>query len=435
MRRLLRTVLGAALAVALPAGLLVAASPGSAGETLPTHCIPSDSKSPKCGWRKAKVTFVADGDTIDVTEGGKSYRVRFTDVNTMEMSVYSHTRSKRRGECHAVAATNRLEDLIAQAGWTVYLAAQNPKSMSGNRYRRSVWTKIGGTWRDLGLTQIREGRALWAPNPDEWAHKEYNYAAQYAAAHRVGIYDTDACGSGPSQTARLSMWVNWDASGGPDNSTRVNGEWAYIYNSGPGDLSLSGWWFRDTWVDRYKFPRGAKIPAGKGITLYMGKGRNTSTKFYWGRTSAVFNNVDSAHGQGEGGYLFDPQGDLRTWSIYPCVYRCASPARGKVSIKARAKKPEYIDIRNTGRTTINLRGHVLKTPPYIYPFMGSTPIAGGKTLRIYLQGSPKRNSTYTKFWGFGGYVLNDSSDVVSLRTFDDQRIACHRWGNGAPCWE
>lgn len=428
MRRLLRAL----LVLALPATLLVAASPVEAAEKLPTRCLPTDSRSPACHWVKAKVTHISDGDTIDVTEGGRTYRVRFTGLNTMEMTVYSSHRERRRGQCHAVEATNRLEDLINAAGGTVYLAAQNLKSMSGARYRRSVWTNINGVWRDLGLTQLQEGRALSAPNPDEWAHVEYNAVAQKAAAAGLRLYDADYCGSGPSQSASLSMWVNWDADG-PDDAN-VNGEWAYIRNLGKTSVSLGGWWFRDTYLRRYTFPKSAVIRPGGAIMLHMGKGKDTATHFYWGVTKSVLKNLEPGHGQGEGGYLFDPQGDLRTWTFYPCAYKCVNLLAGKVDVKAHAKKPEYIDIRNVSKQSVNLRGTLLKTPPYGYHFLTSTVIPAGKTLRIYMQGSPKENKGLTRYWGHKDYMLNDGGDVVTLRTYTENRIDCHRWGNGAACW-
>ena len=428
MRRLLRAL----LAAALPAVLLVSATPGEAEERLPSRCIPTDASSPACHWRKAQATFVADGDTIDVNEGGRTYRVRFTGLNAMEMSVYSKYRERRRGECQAVAATNRLEDLINEAGGVVYLAAQDLNSKSGFRYRRAVWTNINGVWRDLGLTQLQEGRALWAANADEWAHREYNWAAQAAAAAGRGLYSRTSCGTGPSQSAKLSMWVNWDADGPDDRN--VNGEWVRIRNLGKTNVSIGGWWFRDSFGRRYTFPKAATVAAGKAIMLHIGKGTNTAARFHWGQSVSVFNNIDPARGLGEGGYLFDPQGDLRSWSIYPCVYRCASPLTGKVDVKARAKKPEYINIRNVSRQTVNLRGHVLKTPPYSYHFLTSTPVPAGKSLRVYLQGSPKRNTALTRYWGHRGYVLNDRSDVVTLRSYSEVRVDCHRWGATAlPC--
>ena len=100
-----------------------------------------------------------------------------TGINAMELRVYSHTAARRRGECHAVAATARLEQLIRRGGWRVRLAAQDPRSHSNVRLRRQVSVRVGGSWLDAGRLLLAEGHALWLANPVEWA---WNRA--YAAA-------------------------------------------------------------------------------------------------------------------------------------------------------------------------------------------------------------------------------------------------------------
>jgi endonuclease YncB( thermonuclease family) len=77
-------------------------------------CKPGGSPNgPLCTFWTGKVTLVADGDTIDVDiarDGRRaSRRVRMTGYNAMELTTYSHTASKRRGDCHGVEAANRLE--------------------------------------------------------------------------------------------------------------------------------------------------------------------------------------------------------------------------------------------------------------------------------------------------------------------------------------
>ena len=63
----------------------------------------------------AKVVSVNDGDTIHVRLNGQVKTVRFSSIQAMEQSVYSPHPSKRRGECHALEATARLEQLIPAA--------------------------------------------------------------------------------------------------------------------------------------------------------------------------------------------------------------------------------------------------------------------------------------------------------------------------------
>ncbi len=428
MRRLVQAVLAAATGAAL-----LVPAPAGAAEALPTVCIPTNAASPACHWRVAKVTFVGDGDTIEVVEGGSKYRVRLTGINTQEMTVYSRYRDRRRGHCHAVEATNRLEDLIAEADNVIYLAAQDLASMSGSRYRRSVWTRINGQWRDLALTLLREGHAVWMPNPTEWAHREYGAHVQRAARNGQQLWQRDYCGAGPDQDAKISMWVNWDADG-VDNRN-LNGEWAVLRNRGTKDVSIAGWTFRHSLHSRgnYVFPAGTTIPAGKSITLHVGSGTNTATRFYWAQSVSVFNNVDRQRGQGEAGVLLDPQGDFRAWTFWPCRVGCSDPLIGKVDVKAHATSPEYINIKNVSTATVNLRGHLLRASPYSYHFLGDTRIAPGRSLRIYIQKPPFATTSAVRSWGKSSYVLRDSGDVVSLRSYTDIVVDCHRWGAAPAC--
>ena len=70
---------------------------------------------------------IGDGDTLTVNYEGRSDRVRITGINAMEMTRYSSYPSRRRGYCHSVEATNRLEALVRQSGWKVRISAQDRK--------------------------------------------------------------------------------------------------------------------------------------------------------------------------------------------------------------------------------------------------------------------------------------------------------------------
>ena len=63
-----------------------------------------------------KVVFVDDGDTIDVDVAGdgtgRPVRVRYIGIQSMELSRYSQTLSKLRGECWGVDAAVNLHKLV-----------------------------------------------------------------------------------------------------------------------------------------------------------------------------------------------------------------------------------------------------------------------------------------------------------------------------------
>ena len=148
----------------------------------------------------------------------------------------------------------------------VRLSAQDPGSRSGKRLRRSVEVRVGGRWQDLSRMELEQGLALWLPNGVEWAHnRDYDALAEEAAAAHRDLYDPGACAGAPSPDAQLAVDVNWDADG--DDEHDLNGEWVDIRNLGPADVSLAGWWLRDSWlrfssphVPGFLFPSYAVVP-------------------------------------------------------------------------------------------------------------------------------------------------------------------------------
>lgn len=258
---------------------------------------------------------VGDGDTLTVNYEGKSDRVRLTGVQTMEMTTYSSYPDRRRGECHSVEATNRIEALVKQSGGKVRIGAQDPASRAGQRIRRSLAVWIDGKWVDVGTKLIAEGHGLWLPNGVENAWNEtYSTLSQRAAHRGRRIWDRDSCGAGPSAVGQVRMSLQPNAEG--DDGENVNGEYAKIYNTGTQSMSLAGWRFRDSSLRWYTFPSGTSVAPGRFVTVRVGRGTRTSSVFYWGLDGPAFENG------GDGGYLFDPQGDLRAWVVYPCRFAC-----------------------------------------------------------------------------------------------------------------
>jgi endonuclease YncB( thermonuclease family) len=411
----------------VPAAMLACVFTASADARSRGPCIPGQAR-PICYHWKGVVTHVADGDTFDVrVRGAGQFRVRVASINAMELTHYSTDPSQRRGECHAVTATNRLENLIG--GRRVRLSAQDPASSSGNRKRRSVAIWMGGKWTDVGQILINEGHAFFLAGSSEWAHnRHYSRGAQVAARNGANLWDTDYCGSGPEDGARLRMWVNWDADG--SDSPRKRGEWARIKNVGSSDVSIGGWWFRDSSLRRYRFPAGAVIPAGRSIRVIVGRrpswDSDRQTRFYWPQSSSVFENV-SSRGLGDGGYLFDSQGDLRLWMMYPCRISCGDFLKGKVTVRAHPRAPEKVYVRNVSGVDVNLEGYVVENDPYIWNGPAGTVLHPGEVLTLIVWKS-RPDSRLLRYWGKGKYILNDGGDRVLVRTQRNIRIHCHAWG-------
>ena len=416
--------------LALAAVLLAIAPASAAARTGP--CLPEQPGGPRCTVWTGKATFIADGDTLDVNVGGDRrgvYRVRITGLNAPELSVYSSKASRRRGECHGVAAANRLEQLVRSARGRVRVSAKRASSRSGKRWRRSVAVRRGGRWRDVGRVLVSEGHALFLPNTVEThANLLYSSLAQRAAIAQRNVWSPSGCGSGPSQNAALRVTVNWDADS--NDAQNINGEWVRITNDSAGDVPVGGWTVRDSSARRYRLPAGATVPARGAITVHAGRGDSGGGRFFWGSGVAVFENVlPDKPGTGDGAYLYDPQGDLRASMTYPCRVACERPAG--VEISADPNRDETITVRNGGGSPLALEDLRVEAYPYGYAFAPGDVLAPGASLTIETGGDPSADTPQRRHWGFDQPILANGGGAVRVTTYRGIVVACDAWGREA----
>jgi len=415
------------LAIVLAAVIAPAAAQARSGSCL------APGVQAVCSVWIGKVTTIGDGDTIYVDAPGDGIAgpvsVRITGINAAELSVYGSA-TRRRGECHAVEATARIEQLIRRSKGRVRLAALDPASHSRNRLRRAVAVKINGRWKDVGRLMVKEGHALWLPSRPEYVwNRGYSLLAARAAAARLGIWSTNYCGPGPSETSPLQVWANWDADG--TDADFVNGEWIKIRNLDPvNEVPLGGWWVRDSQLRRFTFPSWATIAPGDTITVHVGEGPDTWTEFFWGLRQSVFENAtDGENALGDGVYLFDPEGDLRTWMMYPCRLDCSDPNVGALEITAKPAGRESITIRNVAAHAIDLSTYRLAATPYGYGFPSDSVLQPGQEMKIDTVGDPSEDTPLSKHWGETGPILRNAGDDVRVTTYTGIQLACYAWGD------
>jgi hypothetical protein len=264
--------------------------------------------------------------------------------------------------------------------------------------------------------QLAAGQALWLPNKGESAHdREYARLASQSIAAQRNLYDPDACGAGPDQDLPVSVVVNWDADG--NDEANIDGEWADVRNGGARPLSLKGWRFRDSALRSYRFPASAVVPAHGSLRLRMGCGSDTTSQLHWCQRASVFENA------GDGGYLYDPDGDVRASFLFPCALGCTDPLSGRVRVEVHPKTPESIDVTNTGPSPADLTDHVLKlrnhgrAGQYVFGIEldAGTVLAPGATVTLR---PPHADA------------LSNQGGVMELRTLTDVLTACSAWGFG-----
>ncbi|MDX6665347.1 MAG: competence protein ComEC, partial [Solirubrobacteraceae bacterium] len=414
----------------LLAGLLAPAS--SVGATGP--CNP-DGSGPVCQLQFGTVPRtggVNDGDTIDARVGGSIHHVRFVGVQAQELTRYSVTPSKWRGECHAVAAANFVEKIVRQGGYRVRLSAQHPRSDSIGRWERSLAFRIGGRWRDLGEMEMARGLTLWLHNTTETAwNQRYNLLGQQAALKGIGLWNPTTCGSGPAQDVPFKVWVMSDPVG--DDAKDINSEYVRIQNRSPStSVSLAGWYMSDAGRKdlRFHFPADARLGPGQTLTIHSGHGQASGLTFYRNLDGTQFENSANGGGAGDGAYLFDPKGDLRAHMTYPCLVACSDPNLGALRVTANATRgPEYVLIHNVSERAVDLFGYELRLPGG-YGFGPDSVLRPGETMTVAVEGNPANDTRLSKHIGYGGAYLPDSGGTASVTTFDEIVLACDSWGSG-----
>jgi endonuclease YncB( thermonuclease family) len=445
-----------AVAVMLTAGASAASAPKA-------QCV-GGWPNAKCLVWDAKVTNVDDGDTLTVRVAGQGVKkIHLNGIQATE--IWNYKPNHRTGSCHALEARSRLVRLVKGSRGRVRLYAQHTDSRgAGGRVRahRSVAVRQGGKWVDAGAIMIAEGWGLPFPDGKEWApNKLYGKLAQEAAAKRKNLWNPAGCGRGPSPTAVLTMKLKWNAAN--NDAKNVNGEWVRITNHTATAVPVGGWWVRDSQFRGpragknkgrgYQLPKNVVIPAAGSIRVHVGRGRNSENEFYFGLNGWIFENVNGKKG-GDGAYLFDPKGNLRAYSMYPCLGgNCTDPLAGKVQVTARYEGAEYewVDIKNTSAAPISLHQYELESVPWFYEFGAGDVVLPGKAITLFIGDQPDRvplrsgtPATTTpqpgvppfgdtqpngfRTWKGKPALFGDSADVVTLRNPSGAPVTCHAWG-------
>lgn len=417
--------------------LLAAFACSSASASAATGPCGVGSAVATCHIWNGKVTFIGDGDTVSVKLDEQKpkdapIRVRITGIQAMEEHVYTTSAAQRTGECHANEATARLEYLVGLSKGRVQLAALDPASHSGSRARRQVRVRINGTWRDVGRIMMGEGLVLPLANASEWLfNTSYRTIAQRAAQQQIGMFNSYWCGPGPEDLASLRVWVRANP---PGNDHRdPNGEWLKVKNLDPlKPVALGNWWVRDSDLRRYTLPASTVVPAGGSITVFVGPGTNTDTELFWGLRGGIFDNVThDGHGGGDGGYLFDPEGDLRGWMMYPCQTHCVDPLQHAIQLSVHPSGTEYVTVKNVTTGPIDLEGYRIASLTFSYPFPSGTILQAGDVLRVNVKGDPAEDTTLVKNWGLDSLIFPNDGGAAQVETFDNIRLDCDAWGTGS----
>jgi endonuclease YncB( thermonuclease family) len=167
----------------------------------------------------AVVTWVYDGDTIEVEQDGRVFDVRLDGINAPE-----------RGECYHQEATSHLIDTLKGREITLVVTGED----QFDRVLAMVWD--GDMWvnRDLVAT----GMAIATTDPD----RDSALVDAETDAYGDGLGLWGACGTGPTPAVEIRTVV-FDPPG-PDDEV-LDEEYVVLLNSGDTAVELGGWVLRD----------------------------------------------------------------------------------------------------------------------------------------------------------------------------------------------
>lgn len=195
-----------------------------------------------------EVTWIVDGDTIEVESGDGEVTVRLASINAPE-----------RDECYAEPA---LDHLIATLkGETVSLDV-----IGEDQFGRFLAHVFAGD-RHVNLELVEQGLAL-ASSPEEGdVHGESILDAEDEAfANRSGLWSETACGAEQVPDVVFDPGSSVTDPAGPDDQD-LSGEAIAVRNTGTEIVDLAGWILRDE-SSRHRFVFG-DIRIGGGETILV----------------------------------------------------------------------------------------------------------------------------------------------------------------------
>lgn len=194
------------------------------------------------------VLRVLDGDSIVASIGGRETDVRLEGINTPE-----------RDECLGDAARDNLEALLD--GTRV--------QMSGSEFDQfdRLLGVVVADGIPVNVAQVLSGLAL--PLAIESPLEDLILAAEaQARSDKVGLWDIEACGSGPLPEIRITG-ISANPPGRDEDDLDL--EYTTIENAGDTAIDLSGWTLRDeSTANRFNFSATQKLAPGASLRVVVG---------------------------------------------------------------------------------------------------------------------------------------------------------------------
>lgn len=193
-----------------------------------------------------EVTWIDDGDTIEIDTGDESLTVRLIATNAPD-----------QGECFADAGLDYLIDTLK--GETVRL-----EEFGIDQFDRTLGHVFTDD-RHINLEMVSRGLSLASTPSDDDPYRDRILAAEEGAyADRTGLWAPDACGEHATlPEVVIDPGASEPDPAGPDDEY-LEEETLAIVSKSPKVVDLGGWILRDESTrHRYTFPAGTSITSGE----------------------------------------------------------------------------------------------------------------------------------------------------------------------------
>jgi endonuclease YncB( thermonuclease family) len=206
-----------------------------------------------------------DGDSLQ-GEDGTSYRL--IGINAPDDP-----------ECGAGEAAARLASLVQDP--VVLESGAEPFDQFG---RHLVYAfRPQGSPGFINAAMVEEGLAIALHSQDSDQVDELFAVQQRARDRAAGLWDPQACGTGP--LAPIEVVDSQTNPPGPDEDV-LDAEWIEVSNAGSEPIDLTGWTIRDeSTQNRFRFPPRFILGPGERVTVTAGEG-----EFGFGLGAPIWNN-------------------------------------------------------------------------------------------------------------------------------------------------
>jgi micrococcal nuclease len=239
---------------------------------------------------RATVTYVFDGDSIEVEIEGRKEQIRLIGINAPEGD-----------ECFGEPARDAL---------IAYLDGKDVALLDGSgsdadQYGRLLrYVYVGG--ENINGRMLADGNAVTLQG-DHRYNEAFVEIANLAADAGYGMWAADACGPWPAPGMNI-LDVQYNPPG-PDDE-QLNDEYVTITNDGAVDIDLVGWTLRDeSSQNRYLFG-DVELPPGASVTVRTGCGSDRSDTLHWCAERPIWSNA------GDTAMLQDTHGNIVDWWRY-----------------------------------------------------------------------------------------------------------------------